>query len=286
MRRFAFVIVTVLCLAVAGAARADNWSKTYPISGRAHLRFTTQDGEIDLVGTNDKQVSVTVDTIGRRISPDDVTIEEHQTGDSVDVQVRVPRDHFHFFISIDTGRRSIHITIHVPTDSDIDVHTGDGRISATNVKGETRLDSGDGSIHADHFHGNVRLHTGDGHIEGFDFDGALYADSGDGHVSVRGRFERLDVHTGDGNIEATAETGSRMTGPWTLRTGDGHISMRLPENFTADLDAHTGDGRVTFAYPLTVSGTLDRGTIRGKMGAGGEILTLRSGDGSISIDKL
>ncbi|MFZ0821178.1 MAG: DUF4097 family beta strand repeat-containing protein [Candidatus Acidiferrales bacterium] len=285
MRRFALVALAVMFLAFAGSARADNWSKTFAISGRGHLLFSTQDGEIDLAGTSEKQISVTVDTIGRRISPDDVTIEEHQTGDSVNIEIRVPRDRHHF-ISFDTGRRSIHVTIHVPIESDIDVHSGDGRISAANVNGQSRLDSGDGSIHADHFHGNVRLHSGDGRIEGFDFDGTLYADSGDGHITVRGRFDRLDLHSGDGTIEATAENNSHMTGPWTVRTGDGHIYMRLPENFAATLDAHTGDGHVTVGYPVTVSGTLDSGTIRGKMAGGGETLMLRSGDGSISIDRL
>jgi hypothetical protein len=285
MRRFALVILGVLCLTAAGAARADNWSKTYQISTRARLHFTTQDGEVDLVGTTEKQISVNVDTVGRKISADDVAITEHQTGDSVEIEIRVPSDH-HWFISFGVDRRSIHTTIHVPIDSDIDVHTGDGRIEATNVKGESRLDTGDGNIRADHFSGNIHMHSGDGRIEGIDLDGTLFADSGDGHISVRGRFDRLDLHSGDGTIEATVENGSHMTGPWTLRTGDGHINVRLPENFAANVDAHTGDGHVTLAYPVTISGTIDRGTIRGKMGNGGDSLVLRSGDGSISIDRL
>jgi len=285
MRRFALVILGVLCLTAAGAASADNWSKNYPITTRARLHFTTQDGEIDLVGTTDKQVSVNVETVGWKIGADDVAINEHQTGDNVEIEIRTPRDH-HWFISFGVDHRSIHITVHVPVDSDIDVHTGDGHINASNVKGESRLDTGDGTIRADHFQGNIHLHTGDGRIEGFDFDGTVFADSGDGHISVRGRFDRLDLHSGDGSIEATVESGSRMTGPWTLRTGDGHINMRLPENFAANVDAHTGDGRVTLSYPVTISGTIDRGTIRGKMGNGGDTLMLRSGDGSISIDRL
>jgi DUF4097 and DUF4098 domain-containing protein YvlB len=278
------MFAAVLCLAVASSARADNWSKTYTTSGHAQLRFYTQDGAVDLTGSPDKNVSVTVETIGWRIDGSEVSITEHQTGDAVDVEIHIP----HWFKSnwFGTSHRSIHITIHVPTTSDIDVHTSDGHINATGVNGESRLDTGDGTIRADHFHGNVRLHTGDGRIEGFDFEGTLVADTGDGHVNVRGRFDRLDVHTGDGTIEAAAESGSKMTGPWTLRSGDGHIYMRLPENFAANVDAHTGDGRVNFTFPVTISGTVDRGTIRGKMGTGGETLTLRSGDGSISIDRI
>lgn len=284
MHRISLVLAAVLCLTAAGAARADNWSKTYTTSGHAQVHFYTQDGAIDLTGSADKNVSVTVETIGLRIDGSEVSISEHQSGDAVDVEIHIA--HWRSSNWFGVNHRSIHITIHVPTDSGIDVHTGDGHINATNVNGESRLDTGDGTIRADHFHGNVRLHTGDGRIEGFDFDGTLVADTGDGHVNVRGRFDRLEVHTGDGTIEAAAESGSKMAGPWTLRSGDGHIYMRLPENFAANVDAHTGDGRVNFAYPVTISGTMDRGTIRGKMGSGGETLTLRSGDGSISIDRL
>ena len=62
--------------------------------------------------------------------------------------------------------------------------------------------------------------------------------------------------------------------------------MSLPNDFSADLDAHTGDGRIDLDFAVTMSGSLSSGTIRGKLGGGGQPLTIRSGDGSIYIEKL
>ena len=35
-----------------------------------------------------------------------------------------------------------------------------------------------------------------------------------------------------------------MTEPWEITTGDGSVSLYLPPDFSAELDAHTGDGSI------------------------------------------
>jgi hypothetical protein len=105
-------------------------------------------------------------------------------------------------------------------------------------------------------------------------------------MDVRGRFELLDLRTGDGGIEAEAEAGSKMGGAWSLRSGDGGITLRVPADLSADLDAHTGDGHITVDLPVTVAGSISNSTVRGKLGAGGPPLRVQTGDGSIRLQKL
>jgi len=102
---------------------------------------------------------------------------------------------------------------------------------------------------------------------------------------VRGRFDTLNLKTGDGHIDAEAQSGSKMASSWSARSGDGTITLRLPSSFSAELDAHTGDGRISLDFPVTISGELSASTVRGKMGAGGSPLLIRTGDGSIRIDR-
>jgi hypothetical protein len=102
-------------------------------------------------------------------------------------------------------------------------------------------------------------------------------------INVRGRFDVLDLRTGDGGIEATAEAGSKVEAAWSLRSGDGGITLRLPEGLSADLDAHTGDGGIVLDKPVTVRGTISPDTVRGKLGAGGLPLQIHTGDGSIRL---
>jgi DUF4097 and DUF4098 domain-containing protein YvlB len=282
MRRILTAAALAGGLVLCGAAHADQWTKSYAISGHAQLRFTTNDGAVEVISADAKKIDARVETTGWRIGSSDIQISEHQTGDSVEIEVRVPR-YTSFFGS---DHRSVRVYLEVPREADLDLHTGDGNLAARDIKGSLRLDTGDGTMRVDGLHGTLRFHTGDGRIEGSGLDGEMDADTGDGDIVVSGRFEQLAAHSGDGNIELTVENGSRMAGPWNVRTGDGHVRMRLPSDFSADLDAHTGDGRINFDFTIAVSGSLNSGTIRGKLGNGGQTLSVRSGDGSIYIAKL
>lgn len=277
-------VAAVAAFVCSTSAKADTWNKSYAVSSHAQLRVDSNDGAVEVIPGNAKQISARVETESWKISSSEVRIDEHQSGDSVEIVVRVPNEHFHFFGN--NIRRSLHIYLEVPSQSDLDIHTGDGSITARDVAGNIRLDTGDGSMRVDGMKGTLRFHSGDGRIEGERLDGALNADSGDGSIMLRGRFDVVDAHSGDGHIELTAETGSRATGPWSVRTGDGRITVRLPESFGAELDAHTGDGRISIDFPVTFSGTMNSSNFRGKIGNGGESVMLRSGDGSISIQKL
>jgi hypothetical protein len=76
-----------------------------------------------------------------------------------------------------------------------------------------------------------------------------------------------------------------MVQGWTLMTRDGNIVLRVPANFSAELDAHSGDGRVTVDFPVTINGSMQESSIRGRLNGGGQALELRTGDGNISLRK-
>ena len=266
----------------AAPARGDEWSRQYPLKGRPEVHVTTDDGSVQIEATDRPEVAARVTTRGWKIGPDEVTITENQTGDRVDIEVRVPHDRW----GLDFGHRSITVVVQVPRQSDLDIRTGDGSVSVQPVSGRLRIFTGDGSITADGLRGEIRLHTGDGSIRANGLEGRLEADTGDGSMDVRGRFDVLDLRTGDGSIEADVERGSKVAGAWSLRSGDGGIMLRLPDDLSADLDAHTGDGHIVLDLPVTVAGTISTSSVRGKLGAGGPPLRVQTGDGSIRLQKL
>jgi len=266
--------------ALAGRpAHADEWSHRYPVKDTPSIHVRTDDGSVHVATGSGSEVDARVTTEGWRIGPGEVTITESQSGDRIDVEVRLPKGRFGF----GSWHRSVTLTLHVPPRADLEIHTGDGGIELQPVSGKLNLSTGDGSIKADGLRGEIRLHTGDGSIRATGLSGRLQADTGDGHMDVRGRFDVLDLHTGDGGIEATAEAGSRVETAWSLRSGDGGITLRLPEDLGAELDAHTGDGRIHLDTPLAVRGDIRRDSVRATLGAGGGPLRLQTGDGSIRL---
>ena len=161
------------------------------------------------------------------------------------------------------------------------------RLFALEKSREANLDltTSDGNITTDGVKGQLRFSTGDGNIDAHQLDGTLRANTGDGQIRLAGRFDMLDLHTGDGNIDAEVLRGSKMTSGWLVRTGDGEVMLRLPEDFAADLSIHTGDGHISVDLPVTTSGKVSESNFQGKLNGGGMVLELRSGDGNISVRK-
>jgi hypothetical protein len=130
--------------------------------------------------------------------------------------------------------------------------------------------------------------TADGSISVEGARGQLSVDTGDGSVSVRGGLGAVKLHTGDGSVTYYAEPGTTMTAPWEITTGDGTVALFLPAEFGAEIDAHTGDGSIV--NELAVEGPEAEEpkrrrtrTLKTRVGPGGELLRVRSGDGSIRL---
>jgi hypothetical protein len=264
MRRFGWMLFAVL-LGITSSLYADEWSKTYTIIGKPDLRVETSDANIRVDTWDQNTIEAHVSTKRYKIGEGGIRIIEHQSGDSVELELRYP----HHVFTVQFGNYGVDIVIHMPRQGRVNLRTGDGNIGLSNFKGD------------------MNLETGDGHQEIDGADGSLRARSGDGHIRVAGRFDVLQVGTGDGRVEARALAGSTMTSSWDLHTGDGSVTLQLPDNFAADVDLHTSDGHIIVDLPVAVEGRLDEAkNIHGKINGGGNLLTVHTGDGSIRLEKL
>jgi len=255
-------LFTLLFAALSLSCSAADWQKTFTITGKPTVRVETNDASVRVTGSDTREVQVRVSATGYRVG-DEVRISEHQTGNRVEVEVRVPRQ-----VVIGFSNRSVAIDVSIPRESDLDIHTRDGHIEVTDTRGDARLT------------------TNDGRIRVYRADGSLNASSGDGSIEVDGRFDALDVHSGDGHVKLSAQPGSRISGNgWSVRTRDGRVDVLLPEKFAAELDAETRDGHVTVDIPLEMTGQLGHSRMRGKLNGGGPTLHVRTGDGSIHVGR-
>jgi hypothetical protein len=273
--------ISALVFAAPRPAQADEWHKTYTVSGKATIHVETNDGAVRVSTWDGKQIEARVETIGWKIADNEVRIIERQNGDRLDLEARVPNMHWSFGVS----RHSLRIELRIPREADLNVRTGDGSVETENNTGAVDIHTSDGHITVSRAKGDVRLSTGDGRIEATGLDGRLDANSGDGRIQIEGRLDSLNLKTNDGSIDARVLAGSKMSSSWTVRTGDGSVTLRLPDNFQADLEAHTGDGRISMDFPILASGTFGRSELRGKLNGGGPALIVHTGDGSIHILK-
>jgi hypothetical protein len=257
--------VLVAALA-AGSAFADDWTKTFVVSGQPELRIETDDGNVTVRTWDQPKIAVRVTTTGWKIGPGEVEVGQSQAGGRVEITVRTSRRRFPF---LGVGIHSIQVDVSAPRQIESDIRTGDGNIEVTNSQGETRLRTGDGNIVAE------------------SLGGSLEATTGDGNMRVRGRLDSLTLRSGDGGIDAEVLPGSKLASSWRVESGDGSVTIRLPSNFAADLDVHTGDGNITVDFPLTtVAGGRSEHDLRARLNGGGATLHIRTGDGSIRLTRL
>lgn len=252
-----------LCSWAALPVRADEWSKTYTLTGSPDLRVDTSDANIHVSTWDQNTIEAKVTTSHYKIGPDGIRIEDRQSGEVVEIDVRFPRNE----ISIGWNNHRVDIYIHMPRQGRVDLHTSDGKIELGNFKREMQLRSGDGSQEVDSVEGKLRATTGDGHIR------------------ASGRFDELDLKTGDGGVDAHALAGSSLAAGWRLESGDGSVTLDVPENLAADVELHTGDGHIDLDMPITTEGKVREGEVRGKLNGGGNLLVIHTGDGSIRLRK-
>jgi len=257
------VAVVAFCLLSSMAARAEEWSKTYSLTGRPDLRVETSDANIRVTTWDQNTIEAKVVTTRYKIGEGGIRIDERQNGNMVEIEVRYPHHNF----NIEWGQHKVDIIIQMPREGRVNLRTGDGKIEVASLKGEMDLHTGDGSVNLDAV------------------DGKLHASTGDGHIQAYGRFDELDLKTGDGHVDVRAISGSALAGSWRLETGDGSVSLELPQNLAADVDLHTSDGHIDLDMPVAAEGKLRQNEIHGKINGGGSLLTIRTGDGSIHLKK-
>ena len=262
MKRLSLVILAFSVVAVL-PAHADEWSKTYNLTGKPELRIETSDANIRVTTWDQNTIEAKVITSRYKIGEGGLRIEEHQTGDSVEIDVRYPHHNF----NVEWGQHKVDIIVQMPREGRVNLRTGDGKIDIAGLKGEMDLHSGDGSEN----------------LEGV--DGKLHASTGDGHISAQGRFDELELKTGDGHVEVQAAAGSTLAAGWRLETGDGNVSLEIPSELSADVSLHTSDGHIDLDMPITTEGKIRQNEVHGKLNGGGSLLTIRTGDGSIHLRK-
>jgi DUF4097 and DUF4098 domain-containing protein YvlB len=263
------MLTSSACVDIVGA-RLDNKyverdEKRFPATGKTEVALSTFDGAIEIRPWEKSEVEVIIEKRGAdKAAISGIEVEAGQTGNRISVDVKLPRRQtgFHFGSS-----PSAKLIVSLPASSDVVAKSGDGSIDVERLNGRIELRSGDGSIKARDLAGDVTVQTGDGSI------------------ALDGKFSGLHARSGDGSVRIRAVAGAAAESDWDISTGDGSVTLELPDGFNGELDAHTGDGRVQ-VEDITlsnVSGEIRRSSIRGRLGSGGHAVRVRTGDGSITL---
>src|ERR1700685_1081766 len=156
MQRLAFALLGLI-LAVTPSALADDWSKTYTISGKPDLRVETSDANIRVDTWDKNTIDVHITSNRYKFGDNGLRVIEHQNGDAVEIELRFP----HHVFTVQFGSYKVDIEIHMTRQGRVNLRTGDGSIELANFKGDMDIESGDGHEQIDSVDGNLRARAGD-----------------------------------------------------------------------------------------------------------------------------
>jgi DUF4097 and DUF4098 domain-containing protein YvlB len=211
---------------------------------------------------------------------------------------------------------SISYEITAPTQCTLRSRTGSGDQNVGDISGPVDVSSGSGSIVLATIGGRVDAATGSGDITTGAVRGALSARTGSGSVRAGGVSGELVVSTGSGDIQVSqTATGSvrvsaasgdvKLTGiqgplrvdsasgdisvqgapsgEWQVSSASGDVTLVLPQTAGFELDARSSSGSIESKHPVTMTGTLERHVLMGKVRGGGASVKVRTSSGDIRI---
>jgi DUF4097 and DUF4098 domain-containing protein YvlB len=261
--------------------------KRFKVSGPPDVRVATFDGSIELRSWDRDEILVEIEKRGMdEQALQSIEVRAEQQGDRIEVDVRRPSRGDRFVgIGIHMSPRA-RLLVTVPRRVTLlHARSGDGSIRADRIEGRVELRTRDGRVRAEEIKGQLDVDTADGSIAINDVDGDLVLVTRDGGISVSGRLAALRAKTGDGSITVRADPDSPAGSDWSISTGDGGVVLYLPRSFNAELDAETRDGRIRSDFEVgdAREDGRRRRSVRGRIGDGGSVVRIRTGDGSIHL---
>jgi DUF4097 and DUF4098 domain-containing protein YvlB len=149
--------------------------------------------------------------------------------------------------SLNNAWWSVSYEIFVPQNSDLNLKTNNGGMTVSDVRGQIRFDVNNGGVHLRRVAGDVSGATVNGGIQ----------------VELAGA-------TWDGN-------------QLEVRTHNGGVTLAMPSNYSAHLQAETSSGSIQSDFPVTLQGDIKPRRLDFSVGGGGPLVHVSTTNGGIKL---
>lgn len=260
--------------AQAAGSQEERFQRTFAVNPGSTLVVDNHKGLIHVTGSGSNQVVVNV---YKNFSGSDSTrkwwmaetqVNFHNDPNRVEIGVEYPNMSCFFFCSDNDGNYwgVVELTIQVPRQTNVELRGHKPEMTISSIQGYIRINSYKSPI-------EIRSTTGAIHVNTYKDSVKLT------NVDIRGTLD-LKTYKGDALIEAKS-----LGNEATLETEKGNVVLRVPQNTGLDVD-FSGNRRSSFRsdFPIAAEGNFAR-SFRGTINQGGTRLHLRTGKGSISLEK-
>jgi hypothetical protein len=173
---------------------------------------------------------------------------------------------------------SMRLEVEVPRDSRLRARADSGGIEVRGIKGPVDCRTDSGGIRASEIDSEVRAAADSGGINIRRVNGPVYARADSGGIDALEIAGSVDAEVDSGGVRISQTTPASIR----TRSDSGSADIVLAKTGGYDIRAHAGSGGIS-ARDVTVSGTMSRHEVNGKLRGGGAMVDVRTDSGRIDI---
>jgi len=210
----------------ATAQAKGRGSATLPVKGPVTFQVRAQAGEVEVVGTDKRQVSVTLSDA----PPDEIAL--FAFGDRVEPSFR--------------GRRTLRrgkLRVELPRGSRLDLASMSGDVSAQRI-GDVRVRTMSGDVKVSGIaKADIQTISGDARIEEATGPVRLQTVSGHAVISTSGTSPQVEFHSASGSLDWAGTCGRDCHLSAETVSGDLHLNVDPKSSFELSYTSHSGEMR-------------------------------------------
>jgi hypothetical protein len=264
---------TTACSVAAQRRSAETFTWEGRIASGAMVEVKGVNGPVRAVPASGPAVRVEALRSGRRNDPSEVEIVvlEHSGGVTICAVYPSSMARRNECAPGDEGRIGannndvqVEFTVEVPSSANLSARTTNGSVNAEDLSGD---------VEAYTTNGDVRIDGGR----------TALARTTNGSVNVDTRGI-ADVRTTNGRITARMQSLDGSS-PLRFSTTNGSITLALPADVNATIEASTTNGAIETDFPITVQGRFGRNRLSGTIGSGGQSIEASTTNGGIRLER-
>jgi len=147
----------------------------------------------------------------------------------------------------------------------------------------TKVDTVNGAVRVANVEGETSVETTNGSVNLSNITGAIYAESTNGRLNLLGVSGSVDAETTNGSVSVATRPGAPISGPISLESTNGSVDVIVPAQASFELDLRTVNGSAACELPLASTREQTRKRLKGVVGVGGPLITLRTTNGRVSV---
>jgi Putative adhesin len=131
---------------------------------------------------------------------------------------------------------------------------------------------------------SLSLRTTNGGIAIRDVDGEVEFRTVNGGVKLANMAGDVKGRTSNGGVDVDLDGPSWRGAGLSVETSNGGVHLRIPSQYSAQLETGTVNGGFNIDFPLTVQGRIDR-EINATLGSGGAPIRVRTHNGGVKVSQ-